>query len=273
MQTKVNHATVAEMRECNRILEHAKQTSDVGIYFSPDGPKWDEAVMVTITDASFCNEAPLDAQGNPEEHRSQQAYLNALGPANTVNAEQIVVHPISWGSTVIKRVCRATLMAETFAMINGTERGTRLRAAVVDCKGQLDMKNWEASAAEGMAHVWITDCDSLYEHLVSTKHKQVENKRLAIDLLALRQQIWERDDNEERTGEVDHSKGDYPRWVDTSAMTVDPLTKVMGAEKLEESMMTGIIDFRATAESLMVKARNRESRKSKKKNIENDETS
>ena len=55
-------------------------------------------------------------------------------------------------------------------------------------------------------------------------------------------------------------------------MTVDPLTKVMGAEKLEESMMTGIIDFRATAESLMVKARNRESRKSKKKNIEDDET-
>ena len=90
--------------------------------------------------------------------------------------------------------------------------------------------------------------------------------------MALRQQIWERDDNEERTGEVDHSKGDYPRWVDTSAMTVDPLTKVMGAEKLEESMMTGIIDFRATAESLMVKARNRESRKSKKKNIEDDET-
>ena len=104
-------------------------------------------------------------------------------------------------------------MAETFAMIKGTEAGCRIRAAIVDMKGELDFRNWEESASSAMGHVWMTDCDSLYEHLISQRLNAIENKRLAIDLMALRQQIWER--NGERTLEVDHSCGDYPRWIDT----------------------------------------------------------
>ena len=72
-------------------------------------------------------------------------------------------------------------------MIKGTESGARLRAAVVDCMGQLDFKNWGESTAQAMGHVWFTDCDSLYEHLVSPKMNQIENKRLRIDMMALRQ--------------------------------------------------------------------------------------
>ena len=33
----------------------------------------------------------------------------------------------------------------------------------------------------------MTDCDSLYEHLMSQKFNSVENKRLAIDLMGLRE--------------------------------------------------------------------------------------
>ncbi len=84
-------------------------------------------------------------------------------------------------------------MAETFALIRGTEAGTRIRAAIVDMKGKLDMRNWEDTAAREMGHVWMTDCDSLYEHLMSQRFNTIENKRLGIDLMALRQQIWERD--------------------------------------------------------------------------------
>ena len=76
-------------------------------------------------------------------------------------------------------------MAETFAMIKGTEAGTRIRAAIVDMKGKLDMKKWEESASSEMGHCWMTDCDSLYEHLMSQRFNSVENKRLAIDLMGL----------------------------------------------------------------------------------------
>ena len=101
---------------------------------------------------------------------------------------------------------------------------------------------------------------------MSQRLNTIENKRLAIDLMALRQQIWERDG--ERTLEIDHSCGDYPRWIDTSVMLADPLTKAMSAERLVETMMTGRFDMRPTEESLMIKAKNRASRKKSKAIIE-----
>ena len=150
-------------------------------------------------------------------------------------------------------------MAETFAMIRGTEAGARIRAAIVDMMGKLDMRHWEQSAAQTMGHVWLTDCDSLYEHLMSQRLNTIENKRLAIDLMALRQQIWERDG--ERTLEIDHSCGDYPRWIDTSVMLADPLTKAMLPERLVETLRSGLYSMKPTSESLMIKEKNRASRK------------
>ena len=66
--------------------------------------------------------------------------------------------------------------------------------------------------------------------------------------------------------EVDHSCGDYPRWIDTSVMLADPLTKSksMASDTLVQTMMTGRFDMRPTAESLMIKAKNRASRKKTK---------
>ena len=59
---------------------------------------------------------------------------------------------------------------------------------------------------------------------------------------------------------ADTTRGDYPRWIDTSAMLADPLTKVMDSGRLDRAMMTGYFDMRPTQESLAVKARNRQSR-------------
>ena len=77
-----------------------------------------------------------------------------------------------------------------------------------------------------------------------------------------RQQIWERDG--ERTFEVDHSSGDYPRWIDTSVMLADPLTKAMNSDAMGKVMTTGVFDMKPTEESLMIKEKNRLSRKKAK---------
>ena len=100
-------------------------------------------------------------------------------------------------------------MAEAFSLTNGTESGARIRAAIVVARGKLDHRNWELSASENMSHVWLTDCDSLYEHLISPSTKQVANKRLAIGLKAQRQSLWERVG--ERTDVVDSTSGDDTR--------------------------------------------------------------
>ena len=70
-----------------------------------------------------------------------------------------------------------------------------------------------------MGHVWFTDSEIIFAHLVSPNAKHVDNIRLAIDLSALKQLIWDNlDDCDE---EVDGLKGDYPRCIDTSAMLSD----------------------------------------------------
>ena len=70
-----------EMRECNRIVEYATSTSTRGIHCSPDF-SWDDAVVATISDASFCQEQErLD--GITQNFESQQACITALAPGVT----------------------------------------------------------------------------------------------------------------------------------------------------------------------------------------------
>ena len=95
------------------------------------------------------------------------------------------------------------------ALIKGVEVGAKIRAAVVDMREKLDLRNREQSSAMTMGHVWLSDCDSLYEHLISPKNNSVDNKRLAIDLMAFRQLVWER--GGERIQYIEHDTGDYPR--------------------------------------------------------------
>ena len=63
-----------------------------------------------------------------------------------------------------------------------------------------------------------------------------------------------------------HQKKDYPRWIDTSTMIADPLTKSMDPTRLVNALMTGKLDLRPTPESLAIKAKNRQLRKNKKEN-------
>ena len=55
IQSTFENACVRDMRECNRMVEYAISTSTRGFYFSA-AFSWDDAVVVTIRDASFCQE-------------------------------------------------------------------------------------------------------------------------------------------------------------------------------------------------------------------------
>ena len=60
------------------------------------------------------------------------------------------------------------------------------------------------------------------------------------------------------------TKSYYPRWIDTSAMVSDCLTKTMISSRLNETLSTGVFDLRPTEESLAIKAKNRKWKASKK---------
>ena len=55
----------------------------------------------------------------------------ALGPPGILEADAAVAHPIVWSKTTVKRLCRATLMAETFASMAGVGVGSCIRADTI----------------------------------------------------------------------------------------------------------------------------------------------
>ena len=57
--------------------------------------------------------------------------------------------------------------------------------------------------------------------------------------------------------EVDGSKGDEPRWIDTSAMLSGCSMKTMTSCRLNETLSAGIFGMGPTEESLVMKARNK----------------
>ena len=259
IQSTFENACVEDLRECNRIVEYAIYTSTRGIYFSPD-LSWDDAVVVTISDASFCQEQE-HVDGITRDFKSQQACITTLALGNALNAERMLVHPLSWSSTRIRRACRITLMAEAHALSNAVEHGLRTRAVIVDLEGQLNIRQWEETASAAMGHVWFAVKVSLLMWCLPIP-KQVDNKRLAIHLSALKQLVWDNlDDCDEN---FDGSKGDYLSWIDTSAMLSDCLTKIMNSCRLIETLRAGIFDMRPTEENLAIKAKNRKWRTLKK---------
>ena len=125
-------------------------------------------------------------------------------------------------------------MAEAYALSSAVEHGLRTRGTIVDMRGQLNIRQWEETASAAMGHVSFTDCESFFSHLVSPNTKEVDNKRLTIDLSVLKQLVWDnRDDCDE---EVVGSKGDDLGWIDVSAMLADCFTKRMTSDRLNETL-------------------------------------
>ena len=116
-----------------------------GINFSPES-FWDDAVVSTISDASFCQEQD-QLDGITQNFKSQQACITALALGNALNAEKMLVHSLRWSSMRIRRVCRSTLMSEAYALSNAVEHGVRTRATIVDVRGQLNIREWEGTAS------------------------------------------------------------------------------------------------------------------------------
>ena len=127
-----------------------------------------------------------------------------------------------------------------------------LRGVLTDVKAPA---TWESRSAELTKNVWLTDCQSLHDYLVSPVAKGNEDKRLEIDLESLRESLWEWPDGRPKDAIAD-GQTDRPRWIDTSTMLCDPLTKSGNAafyNRLRTAMSTGMVDLTPTPESLLRK--------------------
>ena len=153
-------------------------------------------------------------------------------------------HVLSYSSTKIKRVCRSTMQAETYQLQLTVEQGDCIRACIADLNGVLDRRNWEASAAAFKHAVWLTDCNSCNSALLRPVQGKTTDKRLGIEVAALRQNLWRVPGQLVGMPWLDEDKPedttDSSRWIDTSVMLCDAFTKKMSAQFMVDAMRTGV---------------------------------
>ena len=267
LQQVMNKAKISDLVHANRVMKELQSTSKRGLTFKP-GLDWYNSIMCVIGDSSFGNETEwIDTWQEFEPHRSQGGKILALGDQQLADVQPGMLHVLSFGSTVVRRVCRSTVQAEAYNLDLCVEEADLLRAAIVDLRGLLDRRSWELSAASKMHSAWFTDCKSLSDALCRTVLSNIADKRLGITLAAMRQSLWRCPGGglaiprlmEGRPEETTDSVS----WIDTSVMPCDCLTKSMQTDTLREILDTNLWDPRQSEDAKAQKANRQQQRQRK----------
>jgi hypothetical protein len=117
------------------------------------------------------------------------------------------------------------VQAEAYALQGSIESGDKLRALLCELSGRLkSFKEWYEQSQRAMLHLYFTDCRALSDHLSCEVARKVQDKRLGIELSALRQTLWI---NGEKTCEIYRPAGDEIEWIDICRQLADCLIKSM----------------------------------------------
>lgn len=246
LQAVQQRARVEDLVSANRLLHFALETKERGIFYASGVMDFDDAMILSINDASHAASYDINNNGEPMGHRSQSGRILALVRKDFIKTGDEVIHMLQWTSTVIKRVCRSTLQAETLSMQLGSEESEHLRQLLYVMKNLAKSdrsKENLIAAMDGTTVMWCTDCRSLSDHLVNPGVSEVSDKRLAIDLTSLRQDLWrvpgESVGNPTYTDALPEGRSTLCSWISTKTMAADGLTKAMRCEQLQRMMENG----------------------------------
>jgi hypothetical protein len=269
LQSSISGARVKHLDEANKTLQLAISGADRGLYYKARAIDWDKAVLVTVTDASWAGEKLL-IEDRVYPRRSQQGTITLLADPAIWQGDIANAYVLSWSSKMIKRMCRSTMAAETQSQLKGVAHGLKLRSVLTDMKGRIEPFKWFENSKTTLRHLWLTDCESLHSYLVNPVAAGNEDSRLELDLEDLRQNLWE-DARHDPIDSLSEEDFDKVRWIDTSTMLADPLTKNMKSDRLLEFLRTGVIDLTPTAASVISKMMKQKQRQKVKNAKDNDD--
>ena len=128
LQQRVTTATVETLREANRVVALALNDADRSIVYRAHLP-WQlgKLAVVTFCDASFA------AEPGHKSQRGRLHYLTSHDAAVDGNAKEHPMHLISFSSSTMKRVCRATLRCEAYLCNMLMSMGTAYAPASLNC--------------------------------------------------------------------------------------------------------------------------------------------
>ena len=260
LQARQQSAQVRHLVDANKLL----QEKDKGIYYAKGAMKFEEAILLSINDASHAASVEAIGDGVVAGHRSQSGRILAMANPEFATAGEGQIYPLEWHSNTIRRVWRSTLEAQTMSLQLGSEESEHVRQVFFEIKNEATetpKKERYTRAMHSTCSLWLTDCRSLSDHLTNTTGGEVSDKRLAIDLTSLRQEIWRRGGesvgNPTYTDSLPAEASTQIRWILTKTMVADGLTKSMKAEQLGRLMKTGwlTVEFQATVPHLLKKER------------------
>ena len=169
------------------------------------------------------------------------------------------VHLIGYSSTIIGRSVSIHFASGNVCSLRRSRRVHALRAALADAHGVFLRTDWEYHTARFMRNVWMIDCNSLNDHLRNPTFTKCSDKRLSIDLAALRQMVWLTPDGALRE-KIGSDQPDMVRWIDTSCMVADCLTKRMRSDRLSGCLRSCWLDLIPTDGSVLCKMKKQKGR-------------
>lgn len=169
--------------------------------------------LYVFVDGSFANNQDLS---------SQIGYIVTIGTEEGQAGSFIWRgNVIGYSSTKCKRVTRAVLASELYSMVAGVDSAIALSTTFALICKQLSIDNFPV--------VVCTDSFSLYECLV--KLGTTKEKRLMIDIMALRQSYERRE-----LAEI--------RWIEGDSNPADAMTKSTPNKALEQVVSTNRLEIR-----------------------------
>ena len=215
VQTDMASPTVQTLLLCNKVLREAQEHSDVQIYFR--NIPVDQLTHVSFGDASFAS---------PKQLSSFQGSLICATTSKLQENVDAPISPLSWSSKKISRVVRSTLSAEAYSMSRSVDRLGWLRLLWgVMVIPQFPWQEPSKAYAHLPMGIITTDCRSLYDLVSRTAMPQCEEYRTTLEVLLIREQCQD---------------NCVFRWIPTTIMLADALTKPMDPSLLRLVLQTGI---------------------------------
>ena len=248
LQGKQAKPVVNDLVQTNKFLQSAQKTMHHGIHYNRGRFSFRDAVLLSVTDASHAAETGYTEDGKMTGHKSQAGRFLLLASGMPSTEAACDFHVLEWSSHTLKRVCRSTLQAEVLSAQDGVESAHYVRSLIYSFEVPRVLAGaegfaWKLGALDSRTIHWITDCRSFVSYMSTNGQGTVSDKRLAIDLTSLRQDLWRV--RGEMHGEPSTQDGiplectDQLHWINTKDMISDAITKAMVWDAILVTVQTG----------------------------------
>ena len=241
---------IRHLRAANNVIRRARMFRNLPLSFEPIDPK--DLTVVCHSDAAFANVGT----------HTQAGYVIAFTEKCLQDGQEARWCPVTWRSYKLSRAVSSTLAAESqaFATASGTTEWLMLLLHEI-LEGPMNMRQCR-DALHHRPPILVTDCKSLYDHLISpSAPTAIEDRRTSIDVVIIRESV--------------RAMNAHVRWVPTSHMLADALTKDNGdpTDALRGCIRQSVYQISPESVVLQQQAQEKQARLERRDRSQNSESS